>query len=121
VKFTFTQIYLYDWVRTRPANSVFLTSTRVGESIIGPAGRKVVAVQPFFSNPYLSHARLDALDKMWNALKAADCAAFDRLAAEYAVTHVVTQADEPIRVEPGTCGLVLRLRTGDVVAFQRPG
>jgi hypothetical protein len=120
-KFTFTQIYLYDWVRTRPEHSVFLTSTRVGESIIGPAGRKVVAVQPFFSNPYLSHARLDALGRMWDALAAADCAQFDRLASEYRVTYVVTQADDPIRVEPGTCGLVVRLRTGDVVAFQRPG
>jgi hypothetical protein len=120
-KFTFTQLYLYDWVRSRPANSVFLTSTRVGEAIIGPAGRKVVAVQPFFSNPYLSHARLDALARMWDALAAEDCAAFNRLADQYGVAYVVTQADDPIRIEPGTCGLAVRLRTGDVQAFQRPG
>ena len=48
-KFSAAQPRLDDWARGRPARTVVLTSDRVGGSIIGPAGRKVVAVEPFFS------------------------------------------------------------------------
>ena len=74
---------LYALVRGTPASTVVLTSDRVGGFIIGPAGRKVVAVEPFFSNPYVSHARLEARSAMWRALATGDCEAFDLwLAAE---------------------------------------
>ena len=98
-----------------------LTSDRVGGFIIGPAGRKVVAVEPFFSNLYVSHARLQARSAMWLALATGDCDTFDRLVDQYRVTHVVTQPGSTDAIEAGTCGLVPRLQTGDMRVFQRRG
>ena len=80
-----------------------------------------MAVEPFFSNPYVSHARLQARSAMWRALATGDCDAFDRLAGEYRVTHVVTQTGSTDAIEAGTCGLGPRLQTGDMQVFQRPG
>ncbi len=119
-KFSAAQLQLYTWARGTPASTVVLTSDRVGGSIIGPAGRKVVAVEPFFSNPYVSHARLQARSAMWQALATGDCYAFDRLAGQYRVTHVVTQPGSTDAIAAGTCGLVPRLQAGDMRVFQRP-
>ena len=119
-KFSDAQLRLYDWARGTPAGTVVLTSDRVGGSIIGPAGRKVVAVEPFFSNPYVSYARHEARSAMWRALATGDCNAFDRLAGEWGVTHVVTQTGSTDAIAVGTCGLVPRLQTGDMQVFQRP-
>ena len=119
-KFSAAQLQLYTWARGTPASTVVLTSDRVGGSIIGPAGRKVVAVEPFFSNPYVSHARLQARSAMWQALATGDCYAFNRLAGRYRVTHVVTQPGSTDAIAAGTCGLVPRLQAGDMRVFQRP-
>ncbi len=82
--------------RTTSRDSVFLASYGAGLMIVGPAGRKTVAVQPEFSNPYVEYSeRARDRDQMFQLLKRGDLLAFRRIAVHYAVTHVIAVgADE---------------------------
>jgi hypothetical protein len=80
----------YDWLRAhaRP-NDVVLTSDRLATYVIGPAGRKIVAGDSFFANPYVDwKARATDRDAMFGQLMAGDCAAFLPVAAKYPVSYV---------------------------------
>lgn len=74
---------------TRPSD-VFLASRGVALLIVGPAGRKTVAVQSEFSNPYVDYeSRARDRDRMFEALKRGELDDFRRLADRYSVTHVI--------------------------------
>ncbi len=81
------------WMRkhTRPTD-VFLASGSLGLYVIGPAGRKVVALSdPYFSNPYVNFdARSRARERMWSYLLGRDCAQFLALASQYDVSYVMS-------------------------------
>ena len=88
----------YAWLRRYTGESdVFLASDRDALTVVGPAGRHVVCVGPSYASPYVDAARrASARDRMFDALAAADRAAFSVLAREFEVTYIVTRAsDEP--------------------------
>jgi hypothetical protein len=78
-------------LRTRSTErAVILVENGPGLEIAATAGRKVVALDPLFSNPYVDLApRAQAADAMFRSLDAGDSPAFRALARTYGVTHVV--------------------------------
>jgi hypothetical protein len=88
--------------RTTNPQDVFLATDRAGLLIVGPAGRKTVAVRSEFSNPYVDcRNRARHRDLMFTALKGAHLKRFKALAARYGVSHV-------IGVGEGECQALLR-------------
>ncbi|MDP7037898.1 MAG: hypothetical protein QGI45_01965 [Myxococcota bacterium] len=85
---------VYDWLReyTQPED-VFLTTNHLALFIVGPAGRKVVAVHDNrFSNPYVDwKERLMANNMMLEYLAENQLDEFRILAQEYGVTHVLVK------------------------------
>jgi hypothetical protein len=80
----------YNWLRAnaRP-NDVVLASDRLATYVIGPAGRKIVAGDSFYANPYVDwKTRADDRDAMFGQLMAGDCATFLPIAAKYPVAYV---------------------------------
>lgn len=88
----------YRWMRSalRPDDVVLATDDRA-LMVVGPAGAKVVALEALFANLYVDNARRTlARDEMFAALRRGDEAAFETLADEYSVTHVLwVTADGP--------------------------
>lgn len=84
-------VALYTWIRRSTAiDAVFLASDDTGQFVVGPTGRKLVAVGAAFSNPFVNlGARTTARDAMFAALSNGDQAAFCQDAIRYRVTHVV--------------------------------
>jgi hypothetical protein len=81
----------YAWLRQHatPAD-VFLTTDDLALYLVGPAGRKVVAVNRYYSHPYVDWERRDAdRHRLFGLLRGPDVAGFDQLAAAYGVTHVL--------------------------------
>jgi hypothetical protein len=81
----------YAWIRqqTRPGD-VFLTTDDLAIYLVGPAGRKVVATNRYYSHPYVDWQRRDADRlRLFDLIRRADVAGFDQLAASYGVTHVL--------------------------------
>lgn len=82
-------------------------------TIIGPAGRKTVAPDEYFANPYVPYApRARARDGMLAAINAGDAAAYNELAHQYEVTTAVS-------LGPEECAAAFRIlpplaRFGDV-------
>jgi dolichol-phosphate mannosyltransferase len=75
--------------------------------MIGPAGRKVLVVDRFFSNPYVSWAeRYDTLNALYYGLDGGFCDNFRERADQYHVTHVVTAADAVRPEVASRCGIV---------------
>lgn len=103
-----------------PETAVVLGSRGASLQIIGPAGRKVVAVNASWSNPYVENAaRVRDREAMLEALKAHDTRRFTDLADAYHVTHVVgvgaaecAEMIDPPRVQ-------LLYRSGDLCVFRR--
>jgi hypothetical protein len=82
--------------------------------IIGPAGRNVVSVDRFFSNPnpYVDYeARASARDRMFAALMNGDLASFEDLRRPFDVSHLLARGDEPrvIREPSLASGTILTL------------
>jgi hypothetical protein len=76
--------------KSTPLDAVVLGSRGASLQIIGPAGRRVVAVNANWSNPYIDNVRrVQDRDAMLDALKRHEADGFDRLADAYRVTHVV--------------------------------
>ena len=95
------------WLRAHSLpTDVFLSTEADAESIIGPAGRKVVLVGAAMSNPYVDWLpRAEDHAAMWSALEVSDCVDFIKLASEYRVTRVMTHAGRsPVLADP-PCGL----------------
>jgi hypothetical protein len=100
-------------------NDVVLGSELVGLQVIGPAGRKAVAVGAMWSNPYVSHRpRVRDLEAMLTALRTRDAAGFSRLAAWYGVTRVVGIGEECREIDGPPLVLVAEdLKGGDACVF----
>jgi len=75
-------------------DDVVLGTSRTVSLIIGPAGRKTVASDVFFSSPYVQFgSRAAAQDGMLVALDTGDLSRFTTLARRYGVTRVVSVGD----------------------------
>ncbi len=76
--------------QTSDISDVYLASDEGALFIVGPAGRKTVAVDPFFSNPYVTlTTRARDRDRMLQLLKDRRIAAAEPLLAKYDVSRVV--------------------------------
>jgi hypothetical protein len=88
----------YQWMRgaLRPDDVVLATDDRA-LMVVGPAGAKTVAIEALFANLYVDNEkRTIARDEMFAALRRGDEAAFEALADEFSVTHVLwVAADGP--------------------------
>ena len=84
-------VNLFRWIRAQTvATDVFLAPDNVGLAIVGSAGRKLVALDPFFSNPYVDWGERDAARRaMWDALAAGDCGRFHEVVEGYRVGYVI--------------------------------
>ncbi|MEO8359387.1 MAG: hypothetical protein ABI672_05100 [Vicinamibacteria bacterium] len=82
------------WIRENThRDDVFLASDEMALFVVGPAGRKVVAVGPVFSNPYVRwEPRAVARDAMFESLSTGSMSAFLRFSREYPVTYVISDA-----------------------------
>ena len=82
---------LYAWVIASTAPSdVFLCTDAESLFVISPAGRKVVATNRYFSNPFVDWAHRDAdRDAMLAALSRGDAASFAPMASAYGVHWIV--------------------------------
>jgi hypothetical protein len=83
---------LYQFIRNSTAPSdVFLSADNVGLSVVAVAGRKVVALDRFFSNPFVDWARRSRdRDQMQALLADGDGPGFMALASRYHVRYVTT-------------------------------
>jgi hypothetical protein len=81
---------MYEWLRRNTApDDVVLAPLNLSQSVIGTSGRKVVAVDKLFSNPYVDWAeRARDRDEMEHLLEAHDWTDFLNLAARYRVRYV---------------------------------
>jgi len=92
---------MYDWLRrdTSPGD-VVLAPLNTGQYVVGVAGRKVVAVDKLFSNPYVDWGERardrDELDALFTR---GDWTSFLNLAAKYRVRFVVRRGALPQTVE----------------------
>jgi len=96
---------------------VVLATGSAAQAVVGPAGRKTVAVDTWFSNPYVRYEpRADARDAMLAALAGQRAASFLELASKYKVSVVLQVGADacnvlaqnrdvlvPIRVEGPVC------------------
>lgn len=92
----------YAWLRanTQPTD-VFLTSDRLATYVVGPAGRKIVAGDSFFANPYVDwKSRATDRDAMFGQLMAGKATVWP-LAEKYDVTYVLAGGNLAKGVESG--------------------
>jgi hypothetical protein len=100
------------------ADAVILASNQISLEIAGPAGRKVVALAPLFSNPYVDlEPRTRDRDAMFAALHSGDAARFLTLTRQYGVTHVIAATEEQCRQWNGR-PLVMVIREGTRCLFR---
>ncbi len=80
----------YAWIRrhTEPQD-VFLASPYFGLHVVTPAGRKVVALKPVFSNPFVAaDLRVEHSEKMYEYLRQSDGERFAILSSAYSVDYI---------------------------------
>ena len=92
---------MFAWIQAATSPSdVFLAREDLSLSVIATAGRKVVAVERLFSNPFVNwESRARDRDTMMAALTSGDPAHFHDTATRHRVRYVVTEAriDRPER------------------------
>jgi hypothetical protein len=80
----------YRWMRSLRSDDVVLATDDRALITVGPTGAKTVAVDAIYGSLYVDAGpRLRARDDMFAALRRGDEPAFEALADEYAVTHVL--------------------------------
>ena len=86
----------YRWIRSHTDRSaVFLSSDEDALRVIGTAGRFVVTVSRFFSNPYVDYeARAAARDRMFDALLTGDRSSFEQLCQPFDVSYVLARGEQ---------------------------
>jgi hypothetical protein len=84
-----------EWIRGNTSReAVFAAYDDDALRIVGAAGRKVVCMDPYFSNPYLDRTpRAAARDQLFAALVAGERDKFLDLARSYRVTHILIRHD----------------------------
>jgi len=82
---------MFDWIRTNTSpGDVILAREDLSLAVIGTAGRKVVAVDRLFSNPFVDwETRVRDRDRMFDALDRGDAAELMRVASQYRVRYAV--------------------------------
>jgi hypothetical protein len=131
-----------DWIRTHSTpEDVFLSTDDASLYVVSPAGRKVVATNRYFSNPYVDWVERDADRRtMFDRLAQFDAAGFGALARKYGVRFVVLSEDRspewlrasgmrsndlPV-IDPEALGmlpgftLAFRSKRFEIVALSRP-
>jgi hypothetical protein len=88
-------VEVVNWIRSHTSsNDVFLCTDDASMYIVPPAGRKVVATNRYFSNPYVDWFERDAdRTRMFDQLKRRDVAGFQSLAAKYGVRFILLTRD----------------------------
>jgi hypothetical protein len=83
------------WIRDHSIpDDVFLSTDDASLYIVAPAGRKVVATNRYFSNPYVDWVGRDADRRvMFDRLAQSDVAGFWAVARKYGVRFVIVSAD----------------------------
>lgn len=86
----------YRWIADNVApGTVFLCNDRPGLYCVAPAGGRVVANDPYFSNLYVPYEpRAEAREILWKALKSRDEATFRKIALEYRVAYVLAEGEQ---------------------------
>ena len=110
-------VSMYDWLRakTRPSD-VVLTSDRLATYVVGPAGRKIVAGDSFFANPYVDwKTRATDRDAMFGQLMAGDCTAFLPIATKYPVAYVAAGGNLAKDIDTAAPACVEKVLAGDSV------
>jgi hypothetical protein len=108
------------WIRAHTRREeVFLTSDEAGLQLVGVAGRKSVAVGPFFSNPYVDRERrASARRLMLMRLRGGQYADFDVLARPFAVRYVaVSRAHGPALNDEARAVLDKKFDNGEFAVF----
>ncbi len=109
------RIAAIDWIETHTdPKAIFLSPAPLALFVVGPSGRKVVAVEPYFSNPYVNWLERDRASRgLFELLRRHDEAGFRGLAQRFDVGHVVAEDPDtewlrrvPILQETFRCGLV---------------
>lgn len=102
------KIAAYDWVRqnTTP-DAVFLSSDHLVTFVVGPAGRKVVAANQFFSNPYVDWAARNAdRDAMYAALESGSRERYSELAQKYGVAWIIASGSRVPALDVGAAAVL---------------
>ncbi len=113
-------IRAYEWVKqhTQP-DDVFLSHESLALFVVGQAGRKVVAVSQFFSNPYVDWgARYWDNETMFDLLYAGDWQGFVSLARRYNVQYVIVDSEEEGRTFDGLIFLVRMFESGTITIYR---
>jgi hypothetical protein len=86
----------YRWIADNAApGDVFLCNDRPGLYCVAPAGGRVVANDPYFSNLYVPfRPRAEARETLWKALQFRDEATFKNVAREYRVAYVLAEGKQ---------------------------
>jgi len=93
---------------TRP-DDVVLASDSVAMRIVGPAGRKTVALDRYLSSPYVAVGqRRNDRDTMLRQLQSGNAGGFRSLALAYGVVSIVTTDRDTCRVAARMLGPVER-------------
>jgi hypothetical protein len=96
-----------------PADRLVLAEPYPALFIVGPSGRKTVAMDVYFSNPYVELApRQQTRDRMFAAMRAADSRTFTMLADKNAVSVVLVVGAEQCNALSSV--LSLQHRLGDI-------
>ena len=114
------RIATHRWVRahTRP-DDVFLAADDPGLRVIATAGRKLVAVESDFSNPFVPwQPRAEAAARMLAALRAGGHEAFHPLAVEYQVSYVLVQRDSSAQPFPEAPFMIRLFEKGDFAVYR---
>lgn len=114
------RIATHRWVRanTHP-NDVFLAEHDPGLRVVATAGRKLVAMDSGFSNPFVPlPPRAAAAARMLAALHSDGHDVFHPLAVEYRVGYVLVQRESAARSFPEAPFLVKVLQEGDFAVYR---
>lgn len=108
------------WIRAHTGREdVFLTSDEAGLQLVGVAGRKSVAVGPFFSNPYVDRERrASARRLMLTRLRSGQYEDFDAMARPFGITYVaVSRAHGPALNDKALAVLEKKFENGEFAVF----
>ncbi len=114
------RIAAHRWVRdhTMP-DDVFLAEHDLGLRVVATAGRKLVAMDRNFSNPFVPwEPRAAAAERMLSLLGPAGHEAFHPLAVAYRVSYLIVEREGPGRPFPDVPFLTLVFRDRDVAVYR---
>jgi uncharacterized membrane protein (Fun14 family) len=112
---------IFQWVRRELGpTDVVAAPVNLSFSVIGPAGRKVLVVNRFFSNPYVRwEERQNTLEELYSSLDGGSCGAFRDKADRFHVTHLVAATSSVRPPIADACGLAAVFVGRDWVIYRR--